>query len=96
MRQIPKDEHYAFKFVVTNEREFSALVMGHKIHHAVIFSLSLPSQSIQVRDDKDILIFDATTTINDDGECRLKIKGQERELWQVRKIALEGLLFRAY
>ena len=94
MREIPKDQHYAFQFV-SNEREFSALVQGHKIHRSVIFSLSLPSQSIKVRDEKDILLFDATTTINDEGECRLKVKGHERELWQARKMALEGLLFGA-
>jgi hypothetical protein len=93
MREMPKDQHYAFKFVVSNEREFSAMVMGHKIHRAVNFSLSLPSLSTQVRDEKDVMIFDATTTINDEGECRLK--GQERQLWQVRKMALEGLLFGA-
>lgn len=96
MRAMPMDQHYAFKFVVSNEREFSALVMGHKIHRAVIFSLSMPSQSIKVRDEKDVLMFDATTTINDEGECRLKVKGQERELWQVRKMALESVLFGAY
>ncbi len=95
MREMPKDQHYAFQFV-SNEREFSALVQGHKIHRSVIFSLSLPSQSIKVRDEKDILLFDATTTINDEGECRLKVRGHERELWQVRKMALEGLLFGAY
>jgi|SRR5271157_3588337 len=95
MRELPKSQHYAFKFI-SNDREFSAAVHGHKIHRAVIFSLSLPSQSIKVRDEKDTLLFDATTTINDEGECRLKVNGQERELWQVRKMALESLLFGAY
>jgi hypothetical protein len=94
-REKPRDQHYAFGFV-SQGREFSAVVRGHKIGASVIFSLDLPSQSIKVRNEKDVLMFDATPTINDEGECRLKVKGQERELWQVRKMALESLLFGAY
>jgi hypothetical protein len=82
--------HYAFKFV-SNGRTFAALVEGHKVHRVVRFGLE--AQSITVRDDKETVVFTATTTLNDDGDCRLKINGQERELWQVRKMALEGLLF---
>jgi hypothetical protein len=91
----PREQHYAFRFM-SQGGEFFAVVEGHKIHRAVIFVLSVPSRSIMVRDDHDVLICSATTTINDDGECRLKVKGQERELWQFRKEALEGLLFGAY
>ena len=94
-REMPRDQHYAFGFV-SNGREFSAVVRGHKISGSVIFSLDIPSQSIKVRNEKDVLLLDATTTINDEGECRLKVKGQERELWQVRKMALESLFFGAY
>jgi hypothetical protein len=35
----------------------------------------------------------ATLTLNDMGECRLKINGQEREFWQFRRTALEDLFF---
>jgi hypothetical protein len=41
--------------------------------------------------DKTTLI--ATLTLNNDGQCRLKINGLEYEQWQVRKMALEPLLF---
>ena len=56
----------------------------------------MPSQSITVRDENDKVMFNAIATINDKGDCRLNVNGQERELWQVRKAALEGLLFGAY
>jgi hypothetical protein len=95
MRAMPIDQHYAFSFV-SNGGKFSAVVQGHRIHHVVTFTLEMSSQSIKVHDENDALILAATTTINDEGECRLKVKGQERELWQVRKMALEGLLFGAY
>ena len=39
--------------------------------------------------------FDATATVNSEGQCRLKIQGKELTLWQVRKMALETLFFDA-
>jgi hypothetical protein len=48
---------------------------------------------IQVRDTKGTPIFDATLTLNDLGECKLKIDSAERELWQVRRRALEQFFF---
>lgn len=51
MRAKPRDQHYAFGFV-SNGREFSAFVRGHKISGSVIFSLDMPSQSIKVRNEK--------------------------------------------
>ncbi len=38
---------------------------------------------------------EASLTINNEGQCRLKIKGAELALWQVRKMALEKLFFEA-
>lgn len=90
----PKSEghgHYVFKFSSSNERSFSAILEGHRLRSIVTFSLE--QQRIMVRNQNDTEIVSATTTLNDEGECRLRINGQERELWQVRKMALEGLLF---
>jgi len=39
-------------------------------------------------------MFDVTATFSDEGECRLEVNGKERDLWQVRRMALEELLFR--
>lgn len=38
-------------------------------------------------------IFSATLTLNDEGECRLRIGDENYELWQVRHMALEKLFF---
>jgi hypothetical protein len=52
MRAKPGDKHYAFGFV-SQGRDFSALVRGHKIHRVVTFNLDMLSQSIKVRDEKN-------------------------------------------
>ena len=48
---------------------------------------------ITALDDEDKEIVSATLTLNDAGECRLLVKGQEKEFWQFRRMVLEGLLF---
>jgi hypothetical protein len=52
--------------------------------------------SILVRDENNEPMLEAYPTISDDGKCRLQINGQERELWQVRKMILEKLFFHTY
>jgi hypothetical protein len=39
-------------------------------------------------------MFEVKATFRDEGECRLKVNGEERALWQVQRMALEELLFR--
>jgi hypothetical protein len=41
-------------------------------------------------------MFEVTLTFSDDGRCRMKAKEENRESWQVRRMALEDLLFRIY
>ena len=78
-------QYYAFRFE-SKDRRFTAILNGHHIHEAVSFSLE--QKAIVVRDKHDAEIFSAITTLSDKRECRLKIKGQECELWQGRKMAL--------
>ena len=52
--------------------------------------------SILVRDENNEPMLEAYPTISDDGKCRLKINGQERELWHVRKTILEKLFFHTH
>jgi hypothetical protein len=58
---------------------------------AVIFVLT--QVAIEVHDRQDKLKFKATPTLNEKGECRLKVDGKEIELWHFRKLALEDLFF---
>ena len=40
-------------------------------------------------------LFELSITLNDAGECRFTIGGEERDSWQVRRKALEGIFFRS-
>jgi hypothetical protein len=91
--RLPKADHYGFRFVSGNDT-FSVLVEGNKIHKSVAFSQK--GKIIAVRGDSDGPNFDATLTLSDTGDCKVKIDGQERELWQMRKKALEKLFFDDY
>jgi|SRR5581483_421786 len=58
---------------------------------AVVFTHT--ESGISVRDENDKLTIQATLTLNNDGECRLKVADKELELWQFRKLALEDFFF---
>jgi len=47
-------------------------------------------------DENNEPILEAYPTTSDDGKCRLKVNGQERELWHVRKTVLEKLFFHTH
>lgn len=50
--------------------------------------------SIKVTDEiKKTAIIEATLTLDNEGECRLKANDKEYEFWQFRRAALESLLF---
>ena len=38
-------------------------------------------------------LYEATSTLSDDGECRLRIGEKEYDLWQFRKLALQDIFF---
>jgi hypothetical protein len=72
---------------------------------AFVVSLSgfgMPSSSVCVRLEKGYIavyddarneMFQARITLNDDGECRFLIDGNERAFWQFRRRALDRLFF---
>lgn len=89
------------KFVVsTSESQFNVSIdrtneiakYGQKPLKSALFVLD--DKSIKVFDKEEKLMLEADITLNDLGECRVKIKGQERELWQMRREALEDLFFK--
>jgi len=89
----PERADYVFK-IITKADIFTVFLEGNVTHWGVKFILSSKTvKTIEVRDENDKLMIEATVTLNDDGECRLQVNGQERELWQVRKMALEKLFF---
>ena len=89
----PNNSPYEFS-VEANGDNFAVLLKAKDVHRSVIFSLA--EHALLVRDDKDKIMFEVTLSFNDQGDCRLRVNGEERELWQVRRMALEGLLFQSY
>lgn len=89
----PNNSPYEFS-VVEHGGEFTVLLEAKDVRRSVIFSLA--EHAILVRDDNGNPMFDVTETFSDEGDCRLKVNGEERDLWQVRRMALEELLFRGF
>jgi len=89
----PNNSPYEFS-VAENGDGFTALLESQDGHRSVIFSLG--EHAILVRGDNGDKMFEVTLAFNDEGECKLNVNEKERDLWQVRRMALEGLLFQAY
>ena len=89
----PNNSPYEFS-VAVNGDDFSVLLEAKDGHRSVIFSLG--EHAILVRGDNGDKMFEVTLTFNDQGDCRLTVEEKERDLWQVRRMALEGLLFQGY
>jgi hypothetical protein len=85
----PNNSPYEFS-VAENADDFTVLLEGKDVRRAVVFSLA--EHAILVRDDNKM--FEVTLTFNDEGECKLNVNEKQRDLWQVRRMALEQLLFR--
>jgi hypothetical protein len=85
----PDNSPYEFS-LAGNGSGFTALVEAKDVHRSVIFSLA--EHAILVRNEKG----EVNATFSDEGECKLKVNGEERAPWQVRRMALEELLFRGF
>jgi hypothetical protein len=94
-RNALRPNNSPYKFSVTDTSgDFTVLLEAKDVRKSVIFSLA--ERAILVRDDKGNPMFDVTLTFNDEGECTLNVNEQELAFWQVRRMALEELLFRGY
>jgi hypothetical protein len=83
--------YYAFS-VTSTISSITVMLNGNGIQPHLIL-LKLGDKNIAVYDDNNQLMFEASLTLSDDGQCRLKIKDQEKEFWQFRRMALEKLFF---
>jgi hypothetical protein len=88
--QRPKNSPYEFSVDETGGG-FAVFFRAKDADRSVKFSLA--EHGILVRDDKDNQMFEVTLTFTDDGECRLNVNEEQRNLSQVRRMALEELLF---
>ena len=87
----PSNSPYEFS-VKEDNGEFAVLLKAQQLQQSVVFRLA--DHAILVRDDKSNPMFEVTAAFSDRGECRLKVNGEERDFWQVRRMALEELMFR--
>jgi len=87
--------HYGFKCVVSDSGDkITVFVNGNNIRRSSSFHLT--EDSIEVLDQSGHVKFSAMPTLNNKGECRLRINEEEQELWYIRKLALEDLFFTTY
>jgi hypothetical protein len=89
----PSNSPYEFS-VAGNGGDFTVLLKAKDARRSVVFSLA--EHAILVRDDTRGEMFKVTLTFNAEGDCRLHVNDEERDLWQVRRMALEDLLFQSY
>jgi hypothetical protein len=90
IRELCPEDSYTFS---SNKARFSVTYDKENL----FIDFALGENFILVSNNRESL-FQATLTINDDGFCRVNIKGEkieekELELWQVRRRALEALFF---
>ena len=72
--------------------EFSVVLDAPDFKRSITFSLE--DHAILVLDSGGNQIFEVTVNFNGEGKCVIKAKEESREEWQVRRMALEDLLFR--
>jgi hypothetical protein len=89
----PPNSPYEFSLADTDDG-FSVALQAKDVRKSVAFKLA--EHAILIRDDKGDPMFEVTLTFSDAGKCRLKVNHEEREYWQVRRMALEQLMFPSY
>jgi hypothetical protein len=85
-------DRVGFKLISDHDK-FSVVREGNKIHSSVDFSCT--DTGIRVSEFGGAVLLDASLTLDDDGECRLKVTKEDKLLTlpQFRKRALEKLFF---
>jgi hypothetical protein len=91
--QRPPDAEYEFT-VVEKDNSFSVVLEASDFRRSVTFLYE--SHAITVLDPSGNQMFEVTLQFADDGRCLLKAKEENRESWQVRRMALEDLMFRIF
>ena len=86
----PENSPYQFS-MAENIDAFSVILQAGDVREAVVFRLA--AHAIQVQDDKDKALFDIIAAFSEDGKCKLYVNESERDFWQVRRMALEKLMF---
>jgi len=86
----PTNSPYEFS-VEVNGTDFSVVLVAGDLRSSVIFTLA--EHGILVRGGEGNQMFEVTLNFTPDGHCKLIVNEQQRDFWQVRRMALEELLF---
>lgn len=87
----PDNSPYEFS-IEEKGPQFSVVLQAADFRRAITFCYE--DHAIIVFDASGNQMFEVTLLFTDDGKCRLKAKEENREPWQVRRMALEDILFR--
>ena len=92
-RNAIRPKNAAYEFLIEEKaNQFSVVLAAKDFSRSVTFQLE--DHAILVLDHSGNQMFEVTLNFNDMGKCRMKAKEENREPWQVRRMALEDLLFR--
>jgi hypothetical protein len=92
-RNALRPENSPYEFSVSEDIDgFSIVLQANEVRESVIFSLA--GHAILVHDEKGNPLFEVIAAFSEDGKCKLFVNETERDSWQVRRMALEGLMFR--
>ena len=96
-QSLPGGNPDRFKFQSHSGKSFSVTrMLDHSvpIGDAVVFSCEKDAIHVQWREYSSTTpMFTATVTLDNDGNCKFRVGDQSLEQWQVRRMALEKLLF---
>ena len=76
----------------TGDESFAVTLSGNGIGNRAVTFRQI-GETIVIRDRGGNVLIEAGLTLNDDGNCKLKVGESERESWQIRRTALEDLFF---
>jgi hypothetical protein len=88
----PELSPYEFSMVESGDG-FKVVLEARDVRKSVTFALT--DHAIVVSDDNGNQLFEVTVSFTEDGKCRVNAREQKCELWQVQRMALEDLMFRA-
>jgi len=86
----PDRDDFGFRFE-SRDKMFLVSRVASRGARTVVFRLTSDHINVERLGGEEILR--ATVTLNNDGECRLRVEGQELDRWQLLRRALEGLFF---
>ena len=88
-----RPENAPYEFSIEEKGNiFNVNLQAAEFRRSVTFQLE--DHAILVLDSSGNQMFEVILVFTDEGKCRMKAKEENRESWQVRRMALEDLLFR--